>query len=320
MKIIDFSSCPLSARNLEYGGRAGEKKGILFEGSNWILKFPKSTGGMDNVRGLSYVTSPLSEYLGSHIYAILGFEVHETRLGICFDGHRYKVVCACKDFIDNAEDEILIPYTALRNDTNPAIMEKRDTSSFSASNIDEIIFQLENNTVLGSLSDAKARFWGCVIVDMLINNNDRNEDNWGVIKNKKAGSYRLAPVFDCGNSFYGKASEERIQAILEDSSKLLSSAINGITAYEDDQEKRIRNLDILSLDNQDLREAIRYLYITIKGKMGEINALIDDVPEEENGLLIMSKARKRYYKETIRLRFENILEKAFAGIMRLNDC
>ena len=107
---------------------------------------------------------------------------------------------------------------------------------------------------------------------------------------------------------------------MEDSSKLLSSAINGITAYEDDQEKRIRNLDILSLDNQDLREAIRYLYITIKGKMGEINALIDDVPEEENGLLIMSKARKRYYKETIRLRFENILEKAFAGIMRLNDC
>ncbi len=44
MKIMDFSSCPLSKRNLEYGGRAGEKKGILFEGSNWILKFPKKTG------------------------------------------------------------------------------------------------------------------------------------------------------------------------------------------------------------------------------------------------------------------------------------
>ena len=53
MKIIDFSSCPLSPKNLEYGGRAGEKRGILFEGANWILKFSKSTGGMDNVKGLS---------------------------------------------------------------------------------------------------------------------------------------------------------------------------------------------------------------------------------------------------------------------------
>ena len=26
MKLIDFSNCPLSDRNLEYAGRAGEKK------------------------------------------------------------------------------------------------------------------------------------------------------------------------------------------------------------------------------------------------------------------------------------------------------
>ena len=158
MKIIDFSSCPLSARNLEYGGRAGEKKGVVFEGSNWILKFPKNTSGMDNVKGLSYVTSPLSEYLGSHIYALLGYSVHDTRLGICFDGHRFKVVCACKDFISDEEDELLIPYTALRNDTSPTIMERRDSSSFSASNISEIIFQLDNNTILNSLPNTKKHF------------------------------------------------------------------------------------------------------------------------------------------------------------------
>ena len=313
MKIIDFSSCPLSPKNLEYGGRAGEKRGILLEGANWILKFPKSTGGMDNVKGLSYVTSPLSEYLGSHIYEILGYEVQETRLGICFDGHKYKVVCACKDFLDDREGEILLPYTSLRNDTNPIIMEKRDSSSFSASNIHEIAFQLENNTILGSLSDAKRRFWDCVIIDTLINNNDRNEDNWGVIKNKNKGTYRLAPVFDCGNSFYGKASEERIQTIVADPSKLLSSAINGITAYEDDQEKRIRNLDILHLDNLDLKAAVKRVYALVKEKWDEIEYLIDDIPETENGLLVMSETRKRYYKETIRLRFENILEKVVLG-------
>lgn len=92
---------------------------------------------MSNVNGLSYVTSPLSEYLGSHIYQMLGYEAHETLLGICFDGRRNKVVCACKDFISDPAEQTLIPYTALRNDTNAQLMAKRDSSSFSASNINE---------------------------------------------------------------------------------------------------------------------------------------------------------------------------------------
>ena len=29
MTIIDFSNCPLSDRNLEYAGRAGEKEGLF---------------------------------------------------------------------------------------------------------------------------------------------------------------------------------------------------------------------------------------------------------------------------------------------------
>ena len=40
-KVIDFSNCELSPRNLEYGGRAGEKKGIVYKNSFWFLKFPK---------------------------------------------------------------------------------------------------------------------------------------------------------------------------------------------------------------------------------------------------------------------------------------
>ena len=59
IKMIDFTNCKLSSRNLEYGGRAGAKKGIIFENAFWFLKFPKSTSGMKDVDGLSYVTSPL---------------------------------------------------------------------------------------------------------------------------------------------------------------------------------------------------------------------------------------------------------------------
>ena len=125
MKLIDFTNCELSTRNLQYGGRAGEKRGIIFKNEFWFLKFPKNTIGMRRVQGLSYVTSPISEFIGSNIYKILGYQVHETLLGICFDGKRNKVVCACKDFINDDRNEILIPYTALRNDTNPLIMKSK---------------------------------------------------------------------------------------------------------------------------------------------------------------------------------------------------
>lgn len=99
-----------------------------------------------------------------------------------------KVVCACKDFIEDESNERLIPYTALRNDTNPLIMERRESSIDSASDIGEIIFQLKNNTILKEIPDAWDRFWDVILVDMLINNNDRHEDNWGVIKFQKKTS------------------------------------------------------------------------------------------------------------------------------------
>lgn len=46
---------------------------------------------------ISYTTSPVSEYIGSHVYEIIGIPVHKTMLGI----KDKKVVVACKDFGNN---------------------------------------------------------------------------------------------------------------------------------------------------------------------------------------------------------------------------
>ncbi len=315
MGIIDFSNYPLSDRNLEYAGRAGEKRGIIYNSCYWFLKFPKNTIGMDRVKGLSYVTSPLSEYIGSQIYKILGYEVHETILGVCFDSKREKVVCACKDFIKDDKNELLIPYTALRNDTNPLIMNRNDESYSSPSNINEIIFQLDHNDILSKIKNAKERFFEVLIIDMLINNNDRNEDNWGVIKFKDTNSYKLAPIYDNGNSFYGKASEEKIISILNDDTKLKSSALNGITAYEDDNENRISILKILNLDNNDLNNAIIKVYKLFNDKFNDIIQFINEIPNEYNNVLIISNERKEYYIKTIKLRFDEILKPKYLEII-----
>lgn len=315
MNIIDFTDCKLSNRNLEYAGRAGEKRGIMYNNCYWFLKFPKNTIGMNRVTGLSYVTSPLSEYIGSQIYKILGYDVHDTILGICNDSKRNKVVCACRDFINDDKNEMLIPYTALRNDTNPEIMDRYDNSFSSPSNINEIIFQLEHNDVLSKIDGAKERFFEVVIIDMLINNNDRNEDNWGVIKYKDLNAYKLAPIYDCGNCFYGKASDEKIMDILFDEIKLKSSALNGITAYEDDLEKRISNINILKINNPDLDKAIKKVYEKTIDKINEIEIFINSIPEKYNELLIMPNLRKEYYIKTLKIRLYEILKPKYNELL-----
>jgi len=310
IEIIDFTNCSLSSRNLEYAGRAGEKRGIIYNNELWFLKFPKNTIGMNRVTGLSYVTSPLSEYIGSHIYEILGYDVHKTILGICNDGKRNKVVCACKDFINDDKNELLIPYTALRNDTNPLIMDRNDDSFASASNINEIEFQLKHNTVLSKIKNAKDRFWDVVLIDMLINNNDRNEDNWGIIKYKKEDSYKLSPIYDCGNSFYGKTSDERIADIMSSEEKLMSSSLNGITAYEDDNEKRISNLDIIKYVKKNNPDSITRVLKIVNDNLEQIKGFINNIPYDYNDIVIMSEIRKEYYIKTLEIRLSKLKEES----------
>ena len=310
IEIIDFTNCNLSSRNLEYAGRAGEKRGIIYNNELWFLKFPKNTIGMNRVTGLSYVTSPLSEYIGSHIYEILGYDVHKTILGICNDGKRNKVVCACKDFINDDQNELLIPYTALRNDTNPLIMDRNDDSFASASNINEIEFQLKHNTVLSKIKNAKDRFWDVVLIDMLINNNDRNEDNWGIIKYKKEDSYKLSPIYDCGNSFYGKTSDERIADIMSSEEKLMSSSLNGITAYEDDNEKRISNLDIIKYVKKNNPDSITRVLKIVNDNLEQIKGFINNIPYDYNDIVIMSEIRKEYYIKTLEIRLSKLKDES----------
>ena len=70
IKVLNLENAPLSDRNGSYGGAAGSKEGILIDREYWLVKYPKSTRSMRGTL-LSYTTSALSEYIGSHIYSIL---------------------------------------------------------------------------------------------------------------------------------------------------------------------------------------------------------------------------------------------------------
>lgn len=129
--------------------------------------FPKSTKEYVKVE-ISYTTSPLSEYLGSHIYASIGLDVHETRLGEK-DG---KIVVACKDFLENGDR--LDEFRAIKNDYVKGLEEELSDSSTSGTGTDleELIIIMEKNLLFLNMPELKKRFWDMFIIDAFIGNND----------------------------------------------------------------------------------------------------------------------------------------------------
>ena len=107
LTLVDFNEAQRVIKG--YGGNAGRKAAVLWEGSLWMVKFPESTAGM---RGniLSDTTSPVAEYIGSHVFEQIGVPVHRTVLGT-LEG---KVVVACRD-LEWESSKRLVTFHDIKN-------------------------------------------------------------------------------------------------------------------------------------------------------------------------------------------------------------
>ena len=159
IKIENFENVKFSG--ITYGGYSGSKKGIILENNRWFLKYPKSTKSM-NVTGLSYTTSPISEYLGSNIYRMLGFDVHDVKLGFA----NGKIVVACKDFLN--KNETILDYNSIKNDYDEVVEKEIEELSSSGKgnygvDLDEILIVMNNNSYFEKIPELKERFGICLL-------------------------------------------------------------------------------------------------------------------------------------------------------------
>lgn len=315
VEVYDLSYYELSDRHGSYYGMAGDKDGIIINGNYWIVKYPKSENKFEQKIGMSYNTSPLSEFIGSHIYEILGISVHETMLGI----RNNKVVVACKDFCKHRGE--LMEMKGIRNGANRELSEKLDkglhySSTGERVNLNELLLHLDYNPIIQLCPEVKQAFWEMVVVDILIDNTDRNNGNWGLLYNEYEKKYTVAPVYDNGNSFSNKASEDNIKIILESNSKSRMDLYTGSrTAFEYDghimsAKKMIR------FKNEDLQKTILRLAPIIKEKMEEIESFINDIPCRAWGKLICSDERKKYYIDGIEARFAELIWPEYEKIVQ----
>lgn len=300
---------------ISYGGHGGSKKGIIINGERWFLKYPKSTKSMD-VPVLSYSTTPLSEYLGSHIYKSTGLDTHETKLGFA----NGKIVVACKDFLDT--NEIIIDYNMIKNEYDENV-ERAIENLSSNSNIDsnhdleEVLLIMEENPYFKSISELKERFWDMFVIDAFISNNDRNEGNWGLVLNKDTNKLRLSPVFDNGSSFYNKADDEKLNSIYIDDFKFKQSVYDSSVSIYRLNGKKLNPLKFIeSMDNSECNKAI--LRMVPKINMDKIISIFNDVPEEYNGLPVLSEMQKTYYLKSLEYKYNNVLIPIYNKLLELN--
>ncbi len=196
MKIIDFSS--YKQGNINYGGSERKLSILVSDGAegehDYMLKFQKSTpfGKMNN---------HLSEFIGSHVFEMLGFSAQKTFLGT----YRGERVVACRSFLEPGEQ--FVPF----NDVGESTLD-HDKERYQYE-YNDIMQMLIDNSKLTKVEETIDEFWRIFIIDALLGNFDRHGANWGFVKRNSL--YSLAPVFDNGSCLFPRlASEDEMLSVM----------------------------------------------------------------------------------------------------------
>lgn len=280
----DYSKYPEGNR---YYSGAERKKSILINERPYLIKFQKNSR-----EGLRF--NHVSEYLGSHIFNLLGIETQETFLGT-YNGENIVVI---QDFL--GEDEVFVPF----NGVGDSSLE-RDKEKYQYS-YEDIIEMLQDNVKLTDVEQTIDLFWDMFIVDAFIANFDRHGSNWGFIK--KDNMYRLSPIFDNGSSLFPQLNtDKKIEAILENQKEIDKRIYKFPTSQVKYQGKKCSYYEIISsLAFEECNNAL--VRIVKRIDFEKINMLIDSV---EN----ISDTRKIFYKTILEQRYEKILLKSYNELM-----
>ena len=266
-----------------------KKKTLIYNNKKYLVKFPDPV--REKNKNISYINNAFSEYIGSNVFKIVGFNVQNTILGKYEYNGKEKIVCACEDFTD--DENILYEFENLALSTNPD--KKIETE------LCDIMEVIEENKMVDT-KETKQKFWDMFVIDGLIGNTDRHNGNWGFLLNKNTGKVKFSPIYDCGSSLNPMLEDEKIKSfsIVE----LKNLALNCYSCLKENGKKINYMTFMLDKKNEECNNAIKRLFKNIN--IDKINKFIDDIE-------CISNIRKDFYKKIIKQRYD-ILEKVYESI------
>lgn len=244
MQVVDFTNLP--RRNKLYAGANGSKISVIYEGQQYMLKFPPLPS---KNKEMSYSNSCFSEYLGCQIYESIGIPVQKTMLGTYTVKGKTKIVVACGDFTEPGIT--LQDFASLKNQIIDSERNGYGTE------LSDILHTFEEQEAIDR-EVITERFWDMFIVDALIGNWDRHNGNWGFLYDARTDMMTLAPVYDCGSCLYPQADDEIMKKVLSNESDLNYRIFEIPTSAIMLNGKKIKYFDfIVSLQNEDCNRALK---------------------------------------------------------------
>ena len=282
MNFIDFSNYELGSIN--YGG-SERKLSILVPNEaghkcDYMLKFQKNTP-------FGKINNHLSEFIGSHIFEILGFKAQKTFLGT-YNGEN---VVACKSFLDSEEQ--FVPF----NDVGESTLDNdKERYQYEYS---DIMQMLRDNSKLTKVDETISEFWQIFIVDALLGNFDRHGANWGFVK--RCGSYSLAPVFDNGSCLFPRMTdEEEMRLIIGSNEETNKRVFEFPTSQVKLHGRKSSYYEVISsLEFEQCNQALLAMMERID--MNEILGFVDSID-------CISNTHKDFYKHMLVSRYRLILQ------------
>lgn len=287
--MLDFTNLPTKKK--AYGGANGSKLSVIYNDELYMLKLPMHALKNPN---LSYTNSCTSEYLGCHIFNMLGIKAQETLLGTYKYHDKVKTVVAYKDF--TFPGVVILDFASIKNQ----IIDS--ASNGYGTELSDIIDTINKQTVVDS-EELKEHFWNMFVVDAFIGNWDRHNGNWGFLYNQETDKLEIAPIFDCGSALFPQIDDELIKKVISSKAEMNARVYDIPTsAILIDGKRANYHKVITSLEYKDCNKAIKR--IVPKIQLDDINKLIDNVEE-------LSQLKKEFLKKIIKLRKELILDAAF---------
>lgn len=274
--MVDFTTC-IEELNSYKGSE--KKKTLIYNDRKYLVKFPDPI--REKNKDISYINNAFSEYIGSNIFKIIGFDAQNTILGIYMYNGKEKIVCACEDFTD--EENILYEFENLALSTNPE--KKIDTE------LNDIMEVLDGSNLIDS-NKCKEKFWEMFIIDALIGNTYRHNGNWGFLLNKKSKAIRFSPIYDCGSCLNPMYEDKKIENLSE--TEIKNIAINCYSCIKENGKKINYMSYIKKKENIECNKAIIRIFNSIN---------LNKIDEFINNIESISDVRKNFYKVVIKQRY-----------------
>ena len=286
--MIDFTNLP--TRKKAYGGANGSKLSVIYNNELYMLKLPMHALKNPN---LSYTNSCTSEYLGCHIFNMLGVKAQETLLGTYEYHGKVRTVVACKDF--TSPGIVIMDFASVKNQ----IIDS--ASNGYGTELSDILDTIEKQTAVDP-KELKEHFWNMFVIDAFIGNWDRHNGNWGFLYSQETDYMKIAPIFDCGSALFPQIDDELIKKVMSSKAEMNARVYDMPTSAILIEGKRANYYKVItSLQYTDCTKAVKRIVPRID--LEKINELINSVEQ-------LTYLQKEFLKKILKMRKEIILDKA----------